>query len=78
MDLVFEEIKRVNRSGVTIVMVEQNARRALAMATTAWVLDLGQVRFSGRGAELLEDPRIAELYLGSGRSSSAGRGHVAS
>jgi ABC-type branched-subunit amino acid transport system ATPase component len=52
---------------VTIVMVEQNARRALAMSHRGYVLDLGKNRFEGPGKELLEDPKVAELYLGGGR-----------
>jgi ABC-type branched-subunit amino acid transport system ATPase component len=64
IDLIFGQIQEVNRSGTTILMVEQNARRALSMATTAWVLDLGRVRFSGPGRELLDDPQVVELYLG--------------
>ena len=49
---------------MTVVMVEQNARRALAMSDRGYVLDLGQNRFQGAGRELLEDPKVAELYLG--------------
>jgi ABC-type branched-subunit amino acid transport system ATPase component len=49
---------------VTIVMVEQNARRALAMSDRGYVLDLGQNRFEGPGKKLLSDPKVAELYLG--------------
>jgi neutral amino acid transport system ATP-binding protein len=64
VDAIFAKIEDVNKSGVTIVMVEQNARRALAMSDRGYVLDVGQNRFSGRGQELLEDPKVAELYLG--------------
>jgi len=64
VDAIFERVEEVNRSGVTIVMVEQNARRALAMSHRGYVLDLGKDRFHGRGKELLEDPKVAELYLG--------------
>jgi ABC-type branched-subunit amino acid transport system ATPase component len=45
-------------------MVEQNARRALGMSNRGYVLDVGQNRFQGSGRELLEDPKVAELYLG--------------
>ena len=45
-------------------MVEQNARRALAMSDRGYVLDLGPNRFEGAGEELLADPKVAELYLG--------------
>jgi ABC-type branched-subunit amino acid transport system ATPase component len=45
-------------------MVEQNAQRALSMSNRGYVLDLGTNRFQGSGRELLEDPKVAELYLG--------------
>ncbi len=61
---VFERIVAINRTGVTILMVEQNARRALAMSHRGYVLDLGRNRFEGAGRELLEDPKVIELYLG--------------
>jgi ABC-type branched-subunit amino acid transport system ATPase component len=64
VDAIFEKVEQVNRAGVTIVMVEQNARRALAMSSRGYVLDLGKDRFEGRGKELLTDPKVAELYLG--------------
>jgi ABC-type branched-subunit amino acid transport system ATPase component len=67
VDAVFEKIAEVNRTGVTIVVVEQNARRALAMSDRGYVLDLGANRFEGSGEELLADPKVAELYLGGGR-----------
>ena len=68
-------------------MVEQNARRALAMSDRGYVLDLGQDRFEGPGTELLADPKVAELYLGgtaridrtrrTASESEAGRGLAA-
>jgi neutral amino acid transport system ATP-binding protein len=64
VDAIFEKTREVNRDGVTIVMVEQNARRALEMSDRGYVLDLGQDRFEGPGPELLADPKVAELYLG--------------
>jgi neutral amino acid transport system ATP-binding protein len=64
VDAIFEKVQEVNRAGVTIVMVEQNARRALAMSDRGYVLDLGKDRFEGPGEELLNDPKVAELYLG--------------
>jgi neutral amino acid transport system ATP-binding protein len=66
VDAIFEKIAEINRHGVTIVMVEQNARRALAMSHRGYVLDLGANRFQGSGQELLSDPKVAELYLGGG------------
>ncbi len=67
VDVVFEQVVEINRAGVTVLMVEQNARRALAMSARGYVLDLGRNRFEGPGRALLEDPRVAELYLGGGR-----------
>jgi ABC-type branched-subunit amino acid transport system ATPase component len=64
VEAIFEKVEEINRSGVTIVMVEQNARRALGMSNRGYVLDLGQNRFEGAGRELLEDPKVAQLYLG--------------
>ncbi len=64
VDAIFEKIEQINREGVTIVMVEQNARRALTMSNRGYVLDLGRDRFEGPGQDLLDDPKVAELYLG--------------
>jgi branched-chain amino acid transport system ATP-binding protein len=64
VDAIFEKIGDINRSGVTIVMVEQNAQRALAMSNRGYVLDLGKNRFEGAGRDLLGDAKVAELYLG--------------
>lgn len=66
-DKLFETLEAINRDGIAIAMVEQNARRSLAMADYAYVLDMGQNRYEGPGQQLLDDPRIADLYLGSGR-----------
>jgi branched-chain amino acid transport system ATP-binding protein len=63
---MFEKIVEVNAAGVTILMVEQNARQALALSTRGYVLDVGQNRFEGRGGDLLEDPQVGRLYLGGG------------
>jgi neutral amino acid transport system ATP-binding protein len=64
VEAIFEKIEEVNRAGVTMVMVEQNARRALGMSSRGYVLDVGRNRFEGPGRELLEDPKVADLYLG--------------
>jgi neutral amino acid transport system ATP-binding protein len=66
VDAIFEKVADINRAGVTVVMVEQNARRALAMSDRGYVLDVGTNRFEGAGRELLEDPKVADLYLGGG------------
>lgn len=66
VDAIFERVAAVNASGVTVLMVEQNARRALAMSHRGYVLDLGANRYEGRGSELIGDPKVASLYLGGG------------
>ena len=60
---MFEQIARINAAGVSILMVEQNARAALAQSHRGYVLDLGRNCFEGPGRQLLADPRVAELYL---------------
>ena len=64
VEAIFEKVNEINNAGVTIVMVEQNARRALGMSDRGYVLDLGSNRFEGPGRDLLDDPKVAELYLG--------------
>jgi branched-chain amino acid transport system ATP-binding protein len=61
---IFETIMRVNREGVGILMVEQNARQALTFASRGFVLAQGQNRFTGTGAELIADPEVAKSFLG--------------
>ncbi len=64
IDLVFDKLLEIRALGIAIVMVEQNARRALALADTGYVLDTGRNAYTGSGAQLLDDPRVVELYLG--------------
>ncbi len=72
MDEVFDKLLAINELGVGIVMVEQNARRALALAHRGYVLDAGRNAIDGTGAELLADPKVAQLYLGgSGTTASS-------
>jgi branched-chain amino acid transport system ATP-binding protein len=61
---VFETIVDINRSGVTIIMVEQNAKRSLEISHHAIVLDLGRKRFEGTGEEILNNPSVRSHYLG--------------
>ena len=68
--LIFETIARLREEGQTVLLVEQNARAGLAAADHGAVLDGGRVALAGTGAELLADPRTAELYLG-GTASAA-------
>jgi branched-chain amino acid transport system ATP-binding protein len=64
-DEVFLQCRRINKTGVAILMVEQNARRCLQVAGRGYVLDQGKNAYSGTGRELLQDPNVIELYLGS-------------
>ncbi len=61
---IFEIIREINRQGVTILLIEQNANMALQVAHSAYVLETGSVTMTGTGAELLADERIKEAYLG--------------
>ena len=61
---VFNSIKEINDSGVSILLVEQNAKRALAFSDRGYVLDQGRNAYQGQGEELLNDPRVIDLYLG--------------
>lgn len=61
---VFEQIKAINEAGKSIILVEQNAKKALMMAHRGYVLESGKDRFEGKGEDLLNDPKVGELYLG--------------
>jgi len=61
---VFAAIKEINDKGVSILLVEQNAKRALSFSNRGYVLDQGRNAYQGEGAELLNDPRVVDLYLG--------------
>ena len=64
MGSVFERIRSVNAMGVSILLVEQNAREALSMSDRGYVLSSGENRLEDRGPALLDNPEIARLYLG--------------
>jgi len=64
VEVVFETILAINREGTTILMVEQNARKALSLSHRGFVLELGRNRFEGTGQELLENPDVRQHYLG--------------
>jgi branched-chain amino acid transport system ATP-binding protein len=63
-DQVFGKIKEIASSGVSVVLVEQNARHCLGIADRAYVLDQGRNAYTGTGRELLHDPKVVDLYLG--------------
>lgn len=64
VDEVFEKIVDLAREGLTIMLVEQNAARALEISGRGYVLELGQNRFQGSGQELLDNPDVRRMYLG--------------
>ena len=61
---VFQMIEEINRSGTTVLLVEQNAKQALSIADRAYVLEIGHIIKTGTGAELLTDDSIRRAYLG--------------
>ena len=62
---IFSIIREINRQGVTVLLIEQNANAALRCADQAYVLETGRITMSGTGAELLADQRVRDAYLGS-------------
>jgi ABC-type branched-subunit amino acid transport system ATPase component len=70
VDVIFEKLQEINAAGISIIMVEQNARRSLEMSDYGYVLDMGRNHFEGHGSKLLHDESVVELYLG-------GRGRLA-
>jgi ABC-type branched-subunit amino acid transport system ATPase component len=71
IDLVFDRLIEIRASGIGIVMVEQNARRALALSDRGYVLDMGRNAYTGTGRALLDDPRVVELYLGASSATAS-------
>ena len=63
-DEVFDQITRIAQHGVSLILVEQNARRCLEICDRGYVLDQGVNAYTGTGRELLEDPKVISLYLG--------------
>ena len=64
VDQIFEVVRDVHRQGVTVLLVEQNAQRALQMADRAYVLESGELALQGPARQLLDDPRVQAAYLG--------------
>jgi branched-chain amino acid transport system ATP-binding protein len=64
VDKVFEVVRDVFAQGVTVLLVEQNASRALALASRGYVMESGLISMSGPGQDLLNDPRVRAAYLG--------------
>ena len=64
VESVFETMRTINRQGVTILLVEQNAMMALDIADYAYVLESGRIVLAGRGKDLLDDEKVQRAYLG--------------
>lgn len=64
VNVIFDTIKKINEQGTTVLLVEQNAKKALSVASRAYVLETGSVVREGTGHELLNDPAIQAAYLG--------------
>ena len=64
VDKIFEVVKEVYDQGMTVLLVEQNASRALALADRGYVMDSGLITMSGKGSEMLDDPKVRAAYLG--------------
>jgi branched-chain amino acid transport system ATP-binding protein len=64
VDLVFNEIREMNKAGISFLLVEQNARKALSVSHRGYVLELGRNRLTGTGQQLLDNPDVQRLYLG--------------
>jgi len=70
---IFETIRGFKELGMTVLLVEQNARKGLAISDWGYVLDLGKERFEGEASDILADERIQELYLGKKREDYQGQ-----
>ena len=64
VDKIFEVVRDVSKQGVTILLVEQNARRALQIADRGYVMDSGEIIMTGVGRDMLDDPKVRAAYLG--------------
>ncbi len=64
MNIVFERISEINQSGVALLLIEQNARHALGISDRGYILVAGEKRMEDKGPDLLENPEVAQLYLG--------------
>jgi branched-chain amino acid transport system ATP-binding protein len=64
VDKIFEVVGDIHKQGVTMLLVEQNASRALAVADRGYVMESGLITMTGRGQQLLSDPKVRAAYLG--------------
>ena len=71
VDAIFEKLVEINKLGVTILMVEQNAKRALEVSDYGVVIELGRTRMAGEARTILADPKVGQLFLGGGLATEA-------
>jgi branched-chain amino acid transport system ATP-binding protein len=64
VEMVFDKLRELKATGMTLLLVEQNAAKSLSISDRGYVLELGRNRFTGSGADLLADERVRRLYLG--------------
>ena len=64
VEQIFDIIKEVHEQGITVLLVEQNARMALSISDRAYVLEVGRISMSGQAKDLLQDDRVRKAYLG--------------
>ena len=74
MDELFDRVIEIARTGIAILMVEQNAKQALGIASRGYVLVDGRNKLDGTGRELLDDPEVAEMFLGGGSRAAEAAG----
>ena len=65
---IFDIIKEINKLGTTILLIEQNANKALKVADYGYVLETGNITMEGKGLDLLQDERVKEAYLGTSKA----------
>ncbi len=70
---IFNIIRQINRQGTSILLVEQNAHKALGIATTGYVLENGRISTSGSASELKSDEKVQEAYLGGAALKKSGK-----
>lgn len=67
VNAIFDIIKEINKQGTTILLIEQNANKALKVADYGYVLETGRITMEGKGMDLLKNEKIIEAYLGSSK-----------